>query len=293
MDFLVPHPNGKWLVTNPSTSPENFTGSPGNSPYFDETTGSMLPGTTICDGSSIDMEIITDLFTNYAKAAAILGKDTGYAAKVQSTKARLRPPLVGAGGALQEWTEDWPQLEKQHRHSSPLYGLYPGHVFSVRYTPELIDPIKAVLNQRGDNSSMGWSKVWKITFWANLRAGNRADSILNSYLSEAWPQLFTRGGATVMQVDGTLGVTAAISEMLVQSNNGYIDLLPALPAGWSEGEFNGVCTVGAFVLDIKWQHNRVISAKVLSRKGGLCRIFTGARMVEFPTVAGGVYKISP
>ena len=100
MDYLTPYPGKNWLVTNPSTSPENFTGSPGNGPYFDETTGSMLPGTTICAGSSIDMEIITDLFSNYLKAAALLGKDAGFAAKVADAKSRLRPPLVGKDGTL-------------------------------------------------------------------------------------------------------------------------------------------------------------------------------------------------
>jgi alpha-L-fucosidase 2 len=309
MDYLVEQPGKNWLVTNPSSSPENFTGNPGNGPYFDETTGSVLPGTTICAGSSIDMEIITDLFSNYANAATALGLDAGYIQKVTAAKNRLRPPLIGQSGALQEWTQDWPQLEKQHRHSSPLYGLYPGNVFSVKYTPNLISGIKAVLEQRGDNSSMGWSKAWKVALWARLRDGNRANAILKSYFTETWPQLFAKGGTNIMQIDGTMGVTAAISEMLVQSNEGVIDLLPALPSDWTQGEFKGVCTTGAFELDIKWQQGKLTSVGILSKQGNMCQVLCGAKAhviqngkkvktdllkdgtIRFPTVKGEVYIV--
>jgi alpha-L-fucosidase 2 len=310
MDFLVPDPQNKWLVTNPSSSPENFTGNPGNGPYFDETTASMLPGTTICAGSSIDMEILTNLFNNYIQAASILGRDTGYARRVLLAKNRLRPPLVGKNGALQEWTEDWGQLEKQHRHSSPLYGLYPGNVFSIKSTPALIDPIKILLVQRGDNTSMGWSKVWKMALWARLRDGNRSNAILKGYLKEAWPQFFAKGGAAIMQVDATFGTTAAISEMLVQSNNGIIDLLPALPDEWSRGEFKGVCTTGAFELDMKWDKNKLTAVKILSKQGQLCHVSAGTPLdvmqngkrvnvkkledgsILFPTVKGDIYMLT-
>ncbi|MCR8560897.1 glycoside hydrolase N-terminal domain-containing protein [Mucilaginibacter sp. BJC16-A38] len=274
MDYLVKDPSGKWLVTNPSSSPENFTGNPGNGPYFDEVTGSMLPGTTICAGSSIDMQIITDLFTNYIKAAKILGVDGAYALKVASAKNQLRPQLIGRDGALQEWTEDWPQLEKQHRHSSPLYGLYPGNVFSIKNTPAFVDACKAVLNQRGDGTS-GWSRVWKAALWARLNDGNRANSILKGYFKEeVYTQLFAKCSER-MQVDGSMGVTAAISEMLVRSNNGVIELLPALPDEWADGEFKGVCTTGAFELDLKWQKGKIIQVKVLSKQGQVCHISPG------------------
>jgi len=308
MDYLVPDPEKKWLVTNPSSSPENFTGNPGNGPYFDETTGSILPGTTICAGSSIDMQIITDLFTNYIQAAALLGKDEKYATKVAETKAHLRPQLVGKDGSLQEWTEDWPQLEKEHRHSSPMYGLYPGNVFSVKNTPNFIDPIKLMLNRRGDGSS-GWSRAWKTALWARLRDGDHANLILKGYFKEqAFPQLFAKGG-NVMQIDATMGMTAAISEMLVQSNNGVIDLLPALPHDWSEGEFKGVCTTGAFAVDLKWLENKLVSARILSKQGNLCRVIAVGKFVitqngkkvkaeilkdgsvQFATAKGGVYEL--
>jgi alpha-L-fucosidase 2 len=308
MDYLIPDPQMKWLVTNPSSSPENFTGSPGNGPYFDETTGSMLPGTTICAGSSIDMQIITDLFSNYLHAAALLGKDNSYALKVADAKSRLRPQLVGKDGGLQEWTEDWGQLEKEHRHSSPLYGLFPGNVFSVKNTPNFVEPIKAVLNKRGDGTS-GWSRAWKTALWARLRDGDRANSILKGYFKEqAFPQLFAKGGS-VMQIDGTMGMTAAVSEMLIQSNNGVIDILPALPHEWNEGEFKGVCTTGAFEVDLKWKENKLASAKILSKQGNVCHVVAANKFtvtlnrkrvktellkdgsVQFATIKGGIYSL--
>jgi len=270
----------------------------------------MLPGTTICAGSSIDMQIITDLFTNYIKAATILDKDGKYAVKVAETMAQLRPQLVGKDGSLQEWTEDWPQLEKEHRHSSPMYGLYPGNVFSVKNTPNFINPIKLILNRRGDGSS-GWSRAWKTALWARLRDGDHANSILKGYFKEqAFPQLFAKGG-NVMQIDATMGVTAAISEMLVQSNNGVIDILPALPHDWADGEFKGVCTTGAFEIDLKWKANKLVFARILSRQGNNCNVATAAGKfiitqngkkvktqamkdgsLQFATVKGAVYTLA-
>lgn len=308
MDYLVKDSSGKWLVTNPSSSPENFTGSPGNGPYFDEVTGSILPGTTICEGSSIDMQIISDLFAHYIKATKILGTDGDYALKVQTARNQLRPHLIGKDGALQEWTEDWPQLEKQHRHSSPLYGLYPGDVFSVRNTPAFVDACKAVLNQRGDGTS-GWSRVWKTALWARLNDGNRANSVLKGYLKEeVFTQLFAKCSGR-MQVDGSMGVTAAISEMLIRSNNGVIELLPSLPDEWADGEFKGVCTTGAFELGLKWEKNKIAEVNLLSKQGQICRIVTGTPVtvtaggkrvafdklkdgsIQFATKTGGTYLL--
>jgi len=176
--------------------------------------------------------------------------------------------------------------------------LYPGNVFSLKKTPEFIKPIETVLNQRGDNSAKGWSRAWKTALWARLRNGQRADTILKGYFTESWPQLFTAGGSTVLQVDGTLGMTAAISEMLVQSNEDVIDLLPALPQEWSEGEFNGVCTTGAFELDIKWAHHKLTSVTILSKQGQLChvktngivRVMTGNKNIKFKKFKDGTIQ---
>ncbi len=278
MHFLVKHPNGKWLVTNPSTSPENFPGSAKNGPYFDEVTGSMVPGTTICAGSSIDMQILSDLFNNYQQASKLLGVDDVYAKQVDNARNKLVPPQIGKDGSLQEWSEDWPQLEKNHRHFSHLYGLYPGNVLSAKRTPQFIAPIKAVLNQRGDEGA-GWSRAWKMSLWARLYDGERAYKIFKGYLKDqCFLQLFAKCFKP-MQVDGSLGVTAGITEMLVQSHEGIIELLPALPAAWSAGKFEGVCARGAFELSFQWENNKLIHVNILSKAGGICKINLPATVI--------------
>jgi alpha-L-fucosidase 2 len=270
MDFLVEHPNGKWLVTNPSNSPENPPQAPEYKYFYDEVTG-MFYFTTITYGASMDMQILTDLFKYYTEAAGILGKDTKYAAEVLQARSRLVPPQIGSDGALQEWSEDYAQMEKAHRHFSHMYGLYPGNVMSAKRTPELVDGMKAVLEQRGDGGT-GFSRGWKMALWARLYDGERAHKIFKGYIKEqAYPQLFAKC-FTPLQVDGTFGVTAGITEMLMQSHEGMIDLLPALPEKWSEGRFDGLCARGAFELDMEWKDNELTSVEVLSKKGQTCRI---------------------
>ena len=279
MDFLVEHPNGKWLVTNPSNSPENPPDGPGYRYFFDEVTG-MYYFTTICYGSTIDMQILRDLFGYYVKAAHLLGKDPDFVTEVKQTRARLVPPLVGTDGTLQEWTEDYAQLEEKHRHFSHMYGLYPGNVISVKKTPELIDACKAVLEQRGDGGT-GFSRGWKMALWARLYDGNRAYRIFKGYIKEqAYPQLFAKC-YTPLQVDGSLGVTAGITEMLVQSHEGVIDLLPALPDEWDNGKFSGVCARGGFELSFEWENRKLTALKIISKAGENCRINTNTDIRVF------------
>ncbi|MBL7864707.1 MAG: glycoside hydrolase family 95 protein, partial [Cyclobacteriaceae bacterium] len=274
MDFLIAHPNGKGLVTNPSTSPENFPKSPGNGRYFDEVTGSYIPGTTICAGSSIDMQILTDLFNSFEKASDLLQIDRQLKVKVSETRMALVQPQIGKDGSLQEWADDWGQLEEKHRHFSHLYGLYPGNVLSPRKTPQFMNACRAVLEQREDGGT-GWSRSWKVALWARLHDGDRAERIFRGYLAEqAYPQLFAKC-YTPLQVDGTLGMTAGVSEMLVQSHDGAIEFLPALPTSWTEGTFNGVCVRGGFVVNLTWKKNKLTSATLISRAGTDCRIFSG------------------
>jgi alpha-L-fucosidase 2 len=307
MDFLVEHPNGKWLVTNPSTSPENPPKGPGYRYFFDEVTG-MYYFTTICAGSSIDMQILTDLFGYYVEAAGLLGVDHDFAALVTKARLRLVPPQIGANGTLQEWTEDFVQMEDKHRHLSHLYGLYPGNVISAKRTPELINPVKKVLEQRGDGGS-GFSQAWKMSLWARLYDGNRAYKIFQAYINDqCYPQLFAKC-YTPLQVDGSLGVTAGITEMLIQSHEGMIDLLPAIPDEWSDGSFNGVCARGAFELKFSWKDKEVSAVEILSRAGRSCRLHAGnlsivtnkgkkVRVrkypdgsVEFDTKHGEIYRL--
>jgi alpha-L-fucosidase 2 len=308
LDFLIGYPHTNWLVTNPSTSPENFPARPGNGPYYDEVSGINLPGTTICAGSSIDMEILSDLFGDYIEAAKSMHLDSALVKQVSAARSRLRPPLVGKDSLLQEWTEDWGQLEKQHRHLSPLYGLYPGNVFSLKKTPEFIPAIKHSLEERGDDGP-GFSITWKMSLWSRLGDGNKAYKLFQNYLkTQCFSSLFAKGG-TQFQVDGVFGAAAGITEMLVQSHENTISLLPALPDAWSEGELSGIRLRGGFELMMKWKNKLITDASLMSVAGRSCCIAAGNHLVitcqnktiktkknkdgsiEFPTIAGRIYSI--
>lgn len=306
MDFLVEHPNGKWLVTNPSNSPENPPEGPGYKYFYDEVTG-MYYFTTITAGATMDIQILKDLFKYYGQATQILGRDKEYAQEVLKSRERLVPSQVGKDGTLQEWMEDYGQLEEKHRHFSHMYGLFPGNVLSKKKTPEFVEPIKAVLEQRGDGGT-GFSRAWKMALWARLSDGDRANSIYKGYLQEqCYLSLFAKC-YTPLQVDGSLGVTAAISEMLVQSHEDGIELLPALPKEWDAGRFKGVCTRGAFELDMQWENNAIKTVEILSKAGKNCKISTDKNAqvfrdgnpvqfkenngyIEFPTEKGNIYTL--
>ncbi len=307
MDFLIEHPNGNWLVTSPSTSPENPPKGPGYEYFFDEVTGSYY-FTTICYGSSIDNQILTDLFSYYVEAAQILGLDKEFLDSVNMARTRLVPPRIGKDGTLQEWTEDLEQMEDKHRHFSHMYGLYPGNVISVKNTPQYIDACKAVLEQRGDGGT-GFSRGWKMALWARLYDGNRAAQVFKGYIAEqSYPQLFAKC-FTPLQIDGTMGVAAGITEMLIQSHEGVIDLLPALPDEWSEGVFEGVCARGGFELVLNWKDHEITRVEIVSKYGNSCRIEDGGGFsvtkdgkgvstesfddgsIEFNTTRGGKYTL--
>tara|TARA_R100001369_G_scaffold89715_1_gene127683 strand:+ start:5040 stop:7502 length:2463 start_codon:yes stop_codon:yes gene_type:complete len=308
MDFLVEYPGKDWLVTNPSNSPENPPKGEGYEYFYDEVTG-MYYFTTIVAGATMDMQILKDLFAYYGEASEILDIDRDYAKTVVAARDRFPPSQVGRDGMLQEWTEDYEQMEDKHRHFSHLYGLYPGNVISPNRTPEFIGPVKKVLEQRGDGGT-GFSRGWKMALWARLNDGDRANSIFKGYLKEqCYASLFAKCGKP-LQVDGSLGVTAGITEMLIQSNEGYIELLPALPTEWSEGEFKGVCARGGFELDFSWKNKELISTEVLSKVGERFRLKTNKKVkvfldgkpvsvkkrankiIEFNTVKGKTYTIT-
>ncbi|MFO1076190.1 MAG: glycoside hydrolase family 95 protein [Planctomycetota bacterium] len=308
LDLLVPHPRHGWFVTNPSTSPENFPLAPGNDAFFDEVTGSMSSGTALVAGSTIDTEITANLFDALVAAAAVLERDAEFVARVRTARSRLSPLRVGRDGALQEWLEDWGQREKSHRHISPLYGLFPGGQISARRTPELAAGCRAVLEQRGLPGN-GWSSAWKAACWARLGDGDRAlANLVHGAREYATDSLFSVC-SSAMQVDGALGDPAAIAEMLLQSHEGELALLPALPQAWGAGEVTGLRARGGFGVDLAWRDGAVVRAVIASALGGPCRIRSAVRftvrrageavavvqtapdLLEFATVAGERYEL--
>src|SRR6185503_8859057 len=238
LDFLVPHPKYGWLVTNPSTSPENFPASPSSVRFFDEIT-MFETGTSICAGSTIDMQILRDLFSAVAQAADVLKTDQDFKERVIAARAKLAPMQVGRKGNLQEWLEDWDETEKSHRHISGLWGLFPGHQISIRQTPKLAEASKVVLEQRGLEGN-GWSSAWKAACWTRLGNGARAIENINYAIHNyTFNSLFSIC-SKAMQVDGSFGISAVIAELLIQSHEDELNLLPALPATWLAGEVSGL-----------------------------------------------------
>ena len=255
------------------------------------------------------MQILYDLFGYYIEASKILGKDDAFTQSVKIARGKLVPPQIGKDGSLQEWADDWKSLEKNHRHFSHMYGLYPGKVLYEKRTPALIEAYKKVLEERGDGAT-GWSRAWKMALWARLGNGNRANKIYKGYLKEqCCNSLFALCGKS-MQVDGSFGVTAAVTEMLMQSQDGFIKLLPALPDEWGEGAFKGLCARGGFELDFAWKNKTVTQLKIVSKAGADCKIEfkpgmkisnNGKKVVfnrlangliEFNTVKGAVYLVN-
>jgi alpha-L-fucosidase 2 len=279
LDFLIAHPKYGWLVTNPSTSPENFPAIPGQVPFFDEIT-MFKTTTTICAGSAIDMQILNDLFGYVALAADVLGVDHDFKARVLAAKARLAPMQIGRKGNLQEWLEDWGETEKSHRHISGLWGLFPGHQISVRRTPRFAEGSRIVLEQRGLPGN-GWSSSWKAACWARLGNGAKAmDNFTYAMHNYTTASLFSICSGA-MQVDGSFGLAAAVAEMFLQSSDNELNFLPALPGSWKDGEIKGLCARGGFEVGLRWKAIRLVEATVLSKLGGLCRVRTNVPVTVF------------
>ena len=261
LSSMIREPKHGWLVTAPSSSPEN-------SFYLQ---GSKEP-VYVCMGPTMDAQIIRELFTNVLTAAKILNVADETTAKIRASLPNIPPMQISPNGYLQEWLDDYEEAEPRHRHVSHLYGLHPSNQISPNSTPALAAAARETLNRRGDEGT-GWSRAWKVNFWARLHDGNRAYKLLKSLLMPTHTEDMKNngGGGTYpnlfcahppFQIDGNFGGTSGIAEMLIQSQDGYIEFIPALPDVWSEGSFKGLRVRGGAEADAAW-HDKKLSAITL------------------------------
>ena len=267
VDYLWKKDDGTYTAA-PSTSPEH---------------GPIDQGATFVHG------VVREILLDAIAASKELGVDKELRKEWENVLDKLAPYTIGRYGQLMEWSKDIDDPKDEHRHVNHLFGLHPGHTISPVTTPVLAEASKVVLVHRGDGAT-GWSMGWKLNQWARLHDGNHAytlfgNLIKNGTLDNLWDT------HAPFQIDGNFGGTAGITEMLMQSQMGFIHLLPALPDAWSEGSIEGICAKGGFDVAIKWNDGKLTEAVITSKSGSKCSLRYGESTLTFPTKKGGTYKV--
>jgi alpha-L-fucosidase 2 len=282
MNWLVVNPSTGYLVSGPSISPENSFRIPGEAG-----TASMVMGPTM------DHMIIRDLLQNTIKASIVLNTDEPFRKKMEKILSRLSPTKIGSDGRIMEWTVEFEEAEPGHRHISHLYGLHPGNQITQQQNPELLKAAKKTIEYRlaHGGGHTGWSRAWIINFYARLKDGGNAYENLLALLRKSTLDNLLDNHPP-FQIDGNFGAVSGISEMLLQSHAGEVELLPALPSVWKNGYIHGLMARGGFEVDIDWSDGKLSEVRIISKLGNPLKLSYGGKIIETGTEAGKEYVFS-